>query len=320
MPANTKILTILPGGHNRMLPPAWRWELAAWLLTQGNNATKKARQNRKDVWVAEAGRLQRDLAKCETQDDWEQLRRGHGAAYEAWYNYQNDDQRVKWTIEAYLCADADFKHIAERSGESVESIACYAKLFFDVAGKQKYRLYMLTKVLAPAVYAGLSGRQPDLLWKLFGMLKGPLMVDLLTAREGQPSRMASYDQYGVMFDDFVKFNAKYNAAVCARTVVPNDYNQEVIYNLYSKLLDIEQATGGSSGGHTLIVESISKMVGGFGFTVASEEAPVDEQHWLANGVELRASDLVQRALGNQAAAPKMLPHFPVETAAKPQTA
>ena len=134
-----------------------------------------------------------------TRSGVEDLRRRFPGVYEAWRIYstvKNDrlDQVAAPALEAYLCSGADLDSIAERIGEHRDTIRVYAHLFFDVIGKQHQRMHMLNDVIGRSIHFGLTGREYDVLWKLFGFLKGPMFLDCFLAHDGEPVKMTSYTQ------------------------------------------------------------------------------------------------------------------------------
>jgi len=56
-------------------------------------------------------------------------------------------------------------------------ISLYERIFFNVNEKLKNRDYIMTCVIGPSVHSGLSDRDFDLLWKLFGYLYGPVVLN-----------------------------------------------------------------------------------------------------------------------------------------------
>lgn len=299
-------LRLLPSQHHQMLPPAWRWERASWLRGENRPVSK----TKEDPWVVLAARFQKDLANCETYASFERLRNKYPGAFEAWTFFSDPKKSIRWTIEAYLCASATIREIAERTGEHVETVFCYANLFFDVAGKTRHRLYMINQVIGRSVNAGLNERDYDLLWKLFGLLKGPMFLDRFILCENEPARMTSRSQGSAMVDDLFKTTAE-NKALVAMATISVAYNQEVIFTTYQKMREFERDSGGGNETRSLITTNIGKMIGSFGFAVASP-GNKDAATWKDNGVELRASELVERALGMK---PRVKPvmaleHFP----------
>lgn len=301
-------LRLVPSSHNLMVSPTWRWERADWLITNNRHARKK----REDPWVCLAVKFQRELQRCDDFASYERLRVKYPGLYAAWEFFRSTEVSTRWSFEAYLCADATIEHIAERSGEHKESIYCYSKLFFDVAGKTRHWLYMINRVLGPSVHAGLSDRQYDLLWKLYGLLRGPLFLDTIIRYDDQPVRMTAYSQSGTMKKALIKTNLANKALITSRTIRV-DYNQEIILASYNKMVEIEEAGGGSEGAQTLIVNNITKTITNFGFEVADEAVMGLQPHYLENGVELRSKDLVLRAFGDTDVDPRMqIGDFPEE--------
>lgn len=274
-----------------------------------------------DPWLLIIHRFVREFEKCSTRASYERLAAKYPGIYHAYHYFSSLDQKNKWTIEAYLCADASMVHIAERMGCHIETVFAYTKMFFDILGKQRHRMYMMNQVLGKSIHAGLTDRDYDLLWKLFGMLKGPLFLDRFINHEGSPSQMTSYDQGSAVTDDLFKTTTENHALVAMRTIECK-YNQEVIFSTYQKLKEMEKISGGAES-RSLIVTNINKMISTFGFAVAADDAKDDPVTHLENGVEMRTSEIINQALGVESVNPSRalnLESFPEpesKAAAKP---
>lgn len=316
-PELVEAVKLIPSSHNQALPPGWRWERASWLLSAGRRYRRKV----DDKWVSLAMEFQQDMVRATTMVAVERLQHKFPGLYKAWELANDTNKSSRWSIEAYLCADASIDHISQRTCEHKETILCFTNVFFDVRNKQKHRLYMLNKVIGPSVHHGLTDRQYDVLWKLFGLLKGPMFLDRYIYGEESPTQMTSYDQGGPLSRELMRTMADNKALATMRVIQANVYNQEVILNTYNKLLEIEKSSGGTTGGgssdgvHSLLMNNINKMICNFNFAIDGNNQPTEIRHWDENGIELRTDELIARSLG-QPVPEKPIPvlAFPAEAA------
>src|SRR5262245_30161356 len=240
-------LHLRPTEYNQALPVNWRWERARWLRESG----KYARRRKEDGWVIMAKPFQAELAKATVSAAVERISEKYPGMYWAWRWYDNPQKQHRWTVEAYLCADEDPTLIAERVRANVETVLCYEKLFFNVRGKTRHWAYIMNEVIGPAVHHGLTDRQYDLLWKLFGLLKGAPLLDAIIRTEQDPGHMNSVQQTNMTMSMLLKSSLGTKALYSARTI-PVAYNQQIILEAYNKMVEIEKNTDGSGQSQNLI--------------------------------------------------------------------
>jgi hypothetical protein len=306
--AASREVDLVPSEYRTSLPPNWRWQYAAVLRDSGRRPHPTD-----DDWIRLATRFLEAKQVCPaTRSGVEYLRRRFPGLHEAWRIYsvvKNDRLDQRWALEAYLCSGADLDAIAERIREHRDTVTMYAHLFFDVLGKQHLRTYMLNDVIGRSIHYGLTDREYDLLWKLLGFLKGPMFLDCFLLHDGEPMTMTSYAQMSAVRRGLYKDAIEDRAVVAARTG-QIDYNREAIFVAYNDLCKLEQAAGPGES-QSLIHNNIRQMISSFGFAVADD--PGAPAEYTKNGVEYRASYLIERAIGHDVEAPADLA-FPPERA------
>lgn len=243
-----------------------------------------------------AYRFRKDLLKAKTLAGQERLSVKYPGIYMAWWWYTQEDAvaKTRWTIEAYLCADATFKQIADRIGEHPKAVGCYAKVFFDVVGKTKHWMWVLNEVIGQSVHHGIDGRHPDLLWKLFGLLAGPLFLDVIVRQDGVPLRITSYAQYSTAHENLFRSSIQTKALYAARSIPT--YESEIIFAAYQKMREIESQTDNTQKAHSSILDGIHNLTQSVGFVFGHRSVEsLAVKHYDTNGVEFRASELVAAA-------------------------
>lgn len=218
--------------------------------------------------------------------------------YWAWYWRQQDedDAKTRWTVEAYLCSGATLAQIAARVGEHPGAVGAYAKVFFDVDGKQKHWAWMLNEVIGRSVHSGINDRQYDLLWKLYGLLCGPMFLDMLLRQDGVPIRMTSYNQGSAVADDLIRASIQTKALYAARSIPA--YQSEIIFAAYQKMKEIETAADNPQRAQGSILNGLNALTENMNYIFGSrsvESLPI--KHYDTDGVEARAADIVAAAFG-----------------------
>lgn len=284
---------------NTALPPAWRWERAKMLRAEG----RTVRKGREDEWVALAVRFQNRLAAAESKAAQQRLACEMPAVFWAWYWHAQEEEYKKnpcWTVEAYLCAAETPEGICNRVDFHPDVVKCYARLFFDVVGKTKHKMYMLNEVLGRSVHRGLSSREYDLLWKLYGLLRGPSALDSLVYGAVGDARPDGASEVRVNANFDVRDAMAAKAWVAARTM-PVEYNQEIILAHFCKLREIEEREKDAGTATNLILNNINAMLqgsGGFSFGGRPEHGDPALRAFDDAESELRASEQVTLALGD----------------------
>lgn len=247
--------------RNPFRPVHWRWERAG-LAVDGRLPLSRKRD---DEWVRKAAKFRRKLAKCKDAFDQAYLAEEQPEVYWAHrlhdvVKYDGDDQAqdyrcgIKYEVEARILAGESDAAVAERAGLQPEDVAAYEKLFFNVRDDLHRTTYIFHQVLGPAVQRGLYSREWDLLWKLYGYMRGPATLDFVISafqnwRSATPSsdvlRQLEADQSGMLLRQ---------AAITTQTMRINSETQGDIVALWFKLKELERLKGaGGSGGDALIV-------------------------------------------------------------------
>lgn len=282
-------------------PPNWRWERARMLREQG----KYARKDREDPWVRLAMKFQTRLCALTSISGHERLAKEMPGLYSAWYMASQPEEggkNNKWAIEAYLCAHETPPEVAARLNVEPEVVVSFTKLFFDVVGKTRHGVYMLNEVIGRSVHRGLSTREYDLLWKLFGMMGGPgILSQVMTYVCDTNVTTDSPQQVLIRSAQIVKEEMAVKTMIAARTL-PVEYNQEIIFNFYAKLQEIEKKAADAGETSNLVLANVNAMMVGCGFQFGGQPDRDSDNQLAAfdqSGAELRAHEQIKLALGEQ---------------------
>jgi hypothetical protein len=94
---------------------------------------------------------------------------------------------TRWAVEARLIAGEPIEAIARKTALTPRAVATFEALFFNVSDKLENRGYLIH--IAVKLYP--TPKEPDLglVWRLFGLLGGPVVLDaLIDGDYGSPDR------------------------------------------------------------------------------------------------------------------------------------
>jgi hypothetical protein len=236
--ANHPLLLYLTGEETSR-PPNWRWEAAKWLAKN----PRYVRRFTLDNWTIAALKFQRSLLAVHNAFDQALLGRQFPGIYEAQKCYLSPDKSKRWIIEAYLCAGASLAEIGRIVNMRVETVGFFAYLYYDVIGKTEHWGYIFTEALGKPFNTRLSENDMDVLWKIYGLLKGPHLLGMLIKHDTSPGRAGSVSAAAAALQDLINGAVQVKTLIAARTMNPAIQPIELI-NAQSKLreVDIEAQT------------------------------------------------------------------------------
>jgi hypothetical protein len=261
-----------------------------------------------DPWFEEVRAFWGRLAKCtEEQHRWDLMVRSP-TVYGAYLIYQRgetEDQHhpLRYVLEARMLAGQTSAAIARLVGLEEPVVDYYGRIFFDVADRLRNRDYIMTCVLGPAVTAGMSDRDFDLLWKLYGYLYGPVVLDNFIYTTSESMRPDTPDAVAAALAGDARQTLTRKAAIVSRTFSINQFSQSEILNLYARLLEIETARGQEKA-QDLIMSNISAMMDKLTFTMG--DTPDDALHaprmitYDKGAAELNTDELMRVTTGQDA--------------------
>lgn len=257
---------------NPFRPVNWRWEYARIMREKHSRTVAKA--SRYDRDVLDAHKFQIALNKC--CDDigrWELMDK-YPDIYAAYLIFSRgaaeDKHPLRYVIEARILAGQEPKEIADVAGVKTEVIRYYSNIFFDVKDKLNHSDYIMTCVIGPSVYAGLTDRDYDLLWKLFGYIYGPAVLDSFIITTSRRFRPANSGEVDAALADDARSALQRKATVVARTFTVNPFSQTELLNIYARFIEVEKDQN-SGKAHDVIMQNIQIMM--------------DKLPWKSGGIE-----------------------------------
>lgn len=306
-------------------PVNWRWLRARELRAAGAKPLRRSDDN----LIATALRFQIDLAGCRNPADRRRLFDRSRQVYLAYELYDEDEFAVagrpgrahpaRYEIEARLLARQPRHEIADRLAVPEGAIVYYERLFFNVSDRLRNVGYVIHSVIGPAVHRGLSDREFDVLWKLFGYMWGKAAVDeLATTFEGGLPRKLTHAMLTAAWSDDARRTVRRKSALAARALAINSYTQLQLLEVHARFAEVEQKTGDTAGVAGDYLANIASMLSGARWGVGAEGASgVDDrilQHYDGtSGVEPRAEQLDLLARGEPVEVERMtFPELPAE--------
>lgn len=282
---------------NPFRPVDWRWQTVKYLQEHGLRLTKSY----SDSWLAKARRFVDEQQRA--SDDLQQFEVAarYPAIYGAFRIYKTTTVKsAKYELEARLLASEPVPQIADKTGITEATVAAYAELFFDVAPKLKNPGYIAHVVLGPSAIKGISEREPDVIWKMFGYWCGPVVLDLLIYRFKQPCKAESPQAIAALMADDIREQLLLKTMIAVRSLNINWQTQTEVLNTYLRMLELERTAGGGDGGSESMKSGIQGLLESLPWTrdaaLAAKQSLVEFHD---NGVELRADELLLTAAGQR---------------------
>lgn len=289
--------------------PNWRWLRAVQIDTGGPRASRAVDGADGFAWIRRASRLKRRYEKAGGRADAMyrliQYDRDLFWAHSMWLDEKNP---TRWAIEACILAGETSEAIAERLGTSPAIVEAYENVFFNVRDKLHEKLYIVNVVMADSVARGVSERQYDLLWKMFGYHGGPHVLDAVISKFSPISKPQSADDVGQFFQDFAVNTVKHKAALATLTVPVNTHTQLALIDSFVQYVQIEKNTENAAKASSTIVENIGAMLGALPFRIGTKlESTVEKMLPYDDGAaELRNDELMIVAAGGKLVEQKLI--------------
>jgi hypothetical protein len=233
---------------NPQRPPDWRW-LKASKYTDANRVIPRSHRDR-HIWEAvEFAQRLRSLPTNQEEAAFEMV--GLSVDFpeisQAYDIYDNTGPNgFRWELEARILANESFEEISKKSSTSVAVLETYENLFFNVLDRLEAWTWVLNCVIGRSVHAGMTERDYDLLWKLYGYVGGPFFVDILTNKTGMHEKVKpkSIQEALNMMRDSTETNA---TVVAAKGFTLTPVNSFTIAGLIAIEQNYRQITKESAG-------------------------------------------------------------------------
>lgn len=285
---------------NPFRPVNWRWENAR-AIREGK--VRGALRKTTDQWVLNTHKFQIGLAKCKDDLDRYDLMSVFPDLYSAYLIFNrggadNEQHPMRYVVEARILAAQNDYDIARRLGIPANVIDTYEKVFFNVRERLENSDYIMTCVIGPSVHAGLTDRDYDLLWKLFGYIYGPVALDSFISTTTSRFRPENLSEVDAVLAEDARASIQRKVAIVARTYTVNPFSQSELLNVYTRLLEMEKETG-SERNRDVILQNVQVMLDKLPFQTGIDvnDQPTLLDKYDATNVELNTTELMSASTG-----------------------
>lgn len=254
--------------RNPTRPVNWRWLRAEAASEHGLRPSRR----HDDAWARRSIELRIDLARANGDGDMAIVVARHDAAYWAYSLYndrqEEDLQPTPYEIEARLLARQDYGEIGRRLSIDADIVEAYERMFFHVlepSAPEKAKIdcpgYITHQAIGPRLQRNLSDRHYDVLWKLFGYVGGPFVLDAMIGHASDPVRPTGPGTVGGFMREMTLNAVKAKANQIAHTFRDNGFGAVEILNTFVKLVELERTGGASKSSEMLAnVDELCKFI------------------------------------------------------------
>lgn len=256
--------------------PNWVWLRVLQIDGGGVRANQIRDGQHGFTWIRRALRFKRRYDRASgNSDQLYRLLQQDPSLFWAHSLWLEDKAPTRWAIEARILAGETDTQIAKRFDIDENVVAAYEAVFFNVRARLDNRDYIVNVVMADAVTRGLTERQYDLLWKLFGYHGGSHVLDAVTSKFSPIDKPANASAVGAFFQEFAVNTVKHKAAIATLTVPINLHTQLALIESFVKYVEIEKNSENAGKAHSTIVENIGAMMAALPFKVGTKLDSVD---------------------------------------------
>lgn len=276
-------------------PVNWRWQKAEELSRASNHPFHVE----KDLAVRAAVRFWHFWRAARTTSARQLLALRMPILYQAFSIYRDPGHLTRSVWEARLLANEPLESIARKSGTGIPVVRAFTALFFDVMGLLKSPDYILNQAIGPRLRDPLAGWSYDLVWKLFGYLGGPPLLDQLMSATPASGQAATGEALVETLTEEARSALRLQLAVLARTV--RVWGKDVDKTL-AQLEQLLRAGKGEDQAPLNVVERhVAAMIESLNFTVGADTSGVRPEiaEFDVQAVELRDEELWRLAHGQK---------------------
>lgn len=284
-------------------PVHWRWERARILKELGRRAPGK---DKDDKWVRAAAAFRKAKDECRDEIEVYQLMERYpelAMAYELWdeekVNADGRPNSMRYEIEARMLARESYETISKKSGLPVTTLKWYERLFFNVFDRLHNKMYIFHQAIGDSIQRGMTDRDYAVLWKLYGYVRGPHMLDFLITTFSDWARPSASQVESSLLDDH-RITMRRKAALAARMVGINHHSSDRLIELHTKIIEIEKSVGdaapdGVQHNIQVMLSHLPFLVGKQASTMATN--PLLNFHGMP--ADLRANELMALSTGQK---------------------
>jgi hypothetical protein len=255
-------------------PTDWRWQRAKAMRAAGRRSVS----SRSDPWTARAASFQEAEAECRSDWDRLDLADDNPDLYDAVQMHESDARRgPRWEVEARILARQTPEEIGALLAMRPEVVEAYEKVFFHVTDRLDSRSWVLQSVMHKSIHSGISERDYDLIWKLYGYTYGPRVLDHLVGKiaPGIAHAQSAAQALGALRDS-TRQQSVVKASIAMATLPVNSFTVQTILEFEAKLRDLERSESSAGSGSSAVMEIVKGVMEAMAWSVGdgSPDRPV----------------------------------------------
>ena len=290
--------------QNPTRPPDWRWLRAVGIADEQAQRPTSRRDGEENIlWIRKAALFKQEYDAA--REPLQQMTIIEKYPEILWaYNYYANPANLtsRYIVEARILAQQTNREIAYAEGATEGTIAAYEQLFFSVRDRLFNADYIYHKVMGGSLQTSLSSADYGILWKLYGYVGGPFVLDAISRRIANPSWVSRPDEVIAFFHDVTVGTMKSKAAIAAATIPVNSETRIPILESFVRYVEVERSTEGGGQAENQILGNLTEMLTLLPFVVGTKQGAIASRgaaQFDTSAVELRGSDLIALASGGE---------------------
>lgn len=243
--------------NSPLRPPDWRWQKVAAYRQVGRRIPRSAG----DKLLSKLFRFSEAIDGC--TDDFQLLEvyEQFPIVSDAYDIYKKEAATsTRWEIEARILAREDYDSISAKTSVPAETISIFEKGFFNVKDRLSNKSWVINSVIGRSVHVGMTERDYDLLWKLYGLLGGPNMLDLIMTKVGLKEQHAdNFEQAVSLLRDSLDVQSVVKSSVALAVIAVNNYTAIPIVQAEQAYRQLARDSAGAASTQTFL-QSVDKIM------------------------------------------------------------
>jgi hypothetical protein len=216
---------------------------------------------------------------------------------------------MRYEIESRILAGETLATISKKSGVPVPALEFYEKTFFNVLDRLSNKMYILHIAVGDQLQRGMTDRDYSVLWKLYGYVRGPEMLDYLITTFSDWTKPSIGQAENMLLEDH-RSNMKRKAALASRMTGINQHTADRLIELHTKITEVEKSSG--DGSPDAIHQNIQVMLSHLPLMVGAKQDVIDGdpiKNYSRLTADLRANELLALSTGQPTVDPATLAEF-----------
>ena len=168
------------------------------------------------------------------------------------------DRWMSDMIEAAVLSGLPNQAIAFLAKTDQDVVHVYQKLFFDVKDHLKHRYWILQQIYRNQ--NALSVPEEATVVRLFAYFFGPITLDFFATGFTQSRHLESMDELPEAMTKFINQSIRRRVAMTVNAVEVNKYNMSKVYELHTKLIELDRSDQSESKAKSMFDVTVSQFL------------------------------------------------------------